>query len=726
VTAQRSDECRVMSDKQNAGYRLQATGNRKAAILASRLVASALAVFCLLPGAFCSQSGGSGHSTRCVGGMPVPCAPTDRVTRPTLGVYSANIDGAWGDSGPQVDEPFVNEFGEREVRATDGNIPGGLFIGDGWIGPVGWWFNYFSVYDRSFGGYYFYVPLDDSAGNRLFQLNANTMQVAPVCSIWPQCNMPYAGEWSFTTAGLMYYSSGSQILSYNYDTGAGPTLEYDFNNCPGLSGQSFYDLVVSSDDETFSVRNTTSLAIYSARYGKCYWLNNAGGLIGGTDNPTPIPASLPWPGPVTLGALSATSGSIPAGTYYVEESVFTDGSSYETLPSSPNSIALTSTGGIQIAAETNATNPIFVNVGKTCNVYVGTSSSGPFYRQLSSQTCSSTSTLSTYTASGAQPVSASTAGYGMHDGQINSSGQFGWTVPDNGANFNLFWQIYNPYGVETSTTNMCSATSGNCLGHISFGYNRAVYVESNPPSGGVPAHYDFGLVPLAAPTTQTRLHPSGPPFYNPFQAPRPECNATDTHTQWINANASDGMPMVVSSFVDSSNPPYSLMQIQCAWDHEIDAVATDGSGTTWRLAHNRASGLANPQATPDSSYNALSMPVCSSDGRFCLWATDWQSSLGTQTGEISSSNFCKGQSGCQWHPRTSYAHYQEIIDPNGNEEMATEAGTSGSSQPTWPTSSGGTVPDGGVTWQMGPGCNTAAPTGGQGVCRTDVFIVEVK
>jgi hypothetical protein len=74
------------------------------------------------------------------------------------------------------------------------------------------------------------------------------------------------------------------------------------------------------------------------------------------------------------------------------------------------------------------------------------------------------------------------------------------------------------------------------------------------------------------------------------------------------------------------------MSIQCAWDHEIDAVAPDGSGTTYRLAHNHATGLSQPGAAPDTSYNALSMPVESPDGRLVLWATDWQSSLGEQIG----------------------------------------------------------------------------------------------
>jgi hypothetical protein len=707
----------------NPVEKVQLTPSLKPQASSLKLVAVLLVAFCFLPSAFCSKTGGSGKARLCTGWMPAPCAPTDRVPRPQLGTYGANVDGTWSDSGPQVGVPFVNEFGEREVRATDGNIPGGSFIGDGWTGPVGWWFNYFSVYDTSIGGYYFFAPLDNGEGNRLFQLNGKTMQVTPVCSAWAQCNMPYAGEWSFVTPGLMYYSSSSQILAYDYDNSTGPTLVYDFANCPGLAGKTFYDLVASADDNTFSVRNTTILAVYSKRYGKCYWLNNAGGLIGGTDNPSPVAASLPWPGPVTLGALSATTGSIAPGTYYVEESVFTDGSSYETLPSAPVPVTVSTTGGIQIAAETNAANPIFQNVGKTCNIYAGTSATGPFYRQLSAQNCSNTLTVSSYTASGTQPVSVSSAGYGLHDGQINASGQFGWSVPDNGANFNLFWQIYNSAGVETNTTNMCSATSGNCLGHLSFGYNEAVYAESNPVNGGVPAHYDFGLVPLATPTTQVHVHLTGPPYYNPFSMP--ECNVTDTHTEWVNANAFDSMPFISSSFDDGANSPYSLMQIKCAWDHEIDATAVDGSGTTWRLAHNRASGLQNPDSSADSGYNALSMPVCSADGHYCLWATDWQSSLGTQTGEVTSSTFCGGAYGCQWHAGTSYLHYQEIIDSRGNEEMAAAAGTSGSSQPVWPTTIGGTVTDGSVTWQMGAGCNSAQTTSTQGTCRTDVFIVEI-
>lgn len=567
-----------------------------------------------------SQIRGSGRVVACAGGMPYPCSATDRVPRSNVRTdYATNIDGTWSDNGPQVRQVFINDFGNREVRVTDGIVPTtSNYGGDGWSGPVGWWINYFSVYDPSIdgtGGYYFFVPLDNGLGNELFTLNAKTMQVG-----W-QGLVSYAGGFSFLTPGLMYYATGAQVCSWNYDSGSGSgtcsdghgTEIYDFSTCPSLSGISgLGDLVVSHDDQTFSERTSNILAVYSSRYAKCYWVNVSSNQIGGTDNPTPISVTVPgWP-----------------------------------------------------------------------------------------------------------------SGYGYHDGIINASGQYGWLVPNNGGTLVDFWTIFGGSGVETTTINECTATSGSCQGHISLGYSKAVYVESNPPNGGVSPHYDFGLLPMGAPTTQTHVLTGGPPWYNPFV--NPNCNVTDTHTEWENVNVSDNTPFVESSFVDASNSPFSLMQIVCAWDHEIDAVSTDRSGVVWRLAHNRATGKNNPLAAIGSGYNADSMPVCSSDGKYCLWATDWQASLGTQTGEIGGGNYCQGPYGCEWQPGTAYALNQEVIDLNGNEEMTTMAGTSGSTQPVWPTTIGGTVTDGGVKWQMGAGCDTAQTRATAGVCRTDAFIVEVK
>ena len=54
-----------------------------------------------------------------------------------------------------------------------------------------------------------------------------------------------------------------------------------------------------------------------------------------------------------------------------------------------------------------------------------------------------------------------------------------------------------------------------------------------------------------------------------------------------------------------------------------------------------------------------------------------------------------------WTASHSYSQYKEIRDSNGNVEVATTGGTSGSgSHPTWPNTQGGTVTDGSVTWTL--------------------------
>ncbi len=54
-----------------------------------------------------------------------------------------------------------------------------------------------------------------------------------------------------------------------------------------------------------------------------------------------------------------------------------------------------------------------------------------------------------------------------------------------------------------------------------------------------------------------------------------------------------------------------------------------------------------------------------------------------------------------WMPMTTYSASAEIADSNGNTQQALNAGTSGpGAHPTWPTSAGGQVVDGTITWQF--------------------------
>jgi hypothetical protein len=570
---------------------------------------------------------------------PYTVAPTDRNPRPQLGNYGTNVDGSWHDHGPQVNKPFTNVFGLREVRVTDGMVPGGIEIGDGWRGPTNWWTTYFSqpgtFHDPTSGGsitgYLMTVTLD-GADNRLFILDPKTMSTYPYCEpTWPNCQMPYAGSWSYNVPGLMYFASGSMVESYNYATNLGPEVVYDFSQCPGaLPNNGGYDqlgeVFVSHDESTITVSiGNSMMATYNRNTGACHWLSTSEGM---TDAG---PASLqPW------------------------------------------------------------------------------------------------------------PAAANSTGFSMHNATISANGS--WVMVEPGepvsncsgsVNCSIFWQA------GTSTTTLCTIFGG-CAGHMALGQNKAFYVISAPATNGVsvPAHYDFGLFSMSNPTggnyhggPYIRLHPTGPPYFNQY-APNTECNVSDTHPDW---NTSDAQPIIVSSFVDQLVPGFSLTQIHCAWDHEIDAVASDGSGTTWRFAHNRASGLANQLSDPDTSYNALSMPVCSSDGKYCMWATDWNGALGTQTANTTIGGYYCTLS-CAWQPKTYYKRGQEILGGFGNEQVAIQAGTSGPTLPVLNPHNGGITHDGTVVWENQPGCNTAetlpvaagGSTLGKGLCRTDVFIVEAK
>lgn len=486
------------------------------------------------------RSGASGQaSTSSQASSPSPAAPAlyegDRTDRAVEAGYSTppgpNVDGAWSDAGPQVNTPWTNIFGLREVRVTDGNLPGGPF-GEAVRGPIAYWINYFSAYDRSVGGYYFDVPVDDGVGNKLYTIDPSTMKVSPVCRDWPNCNMPYAYDWSFTTPGLMYFFSGTKIESYNYDTpGVAPVIIYDFSTCPGLSGQGNVSNVYPNRAGTvFGVTIEGSvLASFNTGNNKCYWISSVTGDAGGTDNPTPVETDFPLPG---------------YSLHSADTSILGD----------------------------------WAMLTPAC------------------------------TGSGCPPT------------------------------YNIFWHIFDSAGNETTTTQLCTVFGG-CYGHLALGGSHAFYVIAAPQTSGVsvPPHYDFGLFPMSDPEGGTyasgsyvRLHPTGPPDFN-ASGPDPNCNVTGTHPAWNANDGSDSQPIIESSFVDELTS-YPLMSIQCAWDHEIDAVAPDGSGTTYRLAHNHATGLSQPGAPLASSYNSLSMPVESPDGRLVLWATDWQSSLGEQIG----------------------------------------------------------------------------------------------
>jgi hypothetical protein len=63
-----------------------------------------------------------------------------------------------------------------------------------------------------------------------------------------------------------------------------------------------------------------------------------------------------------------------------------------------------------------------------------------------------------------------------------------------------------------------------------------------------------------------------------------------------------------------------------------------------------------------------------------------------------------------WQASTPYAQDDAVrtTAANGHRYRATNAGTSGASEPTWPTTAGATVVDGGITWQEDGALSEAA------------------
>jgi hypothetical protein len=464
--------------------------------------------------------------------LPVVClqcfaqysvAPTDRTVRATLGVYPTNQDQGCADQGPPVATPLKNTFGLIFSRLTDG------CAGPSFSGPVNNWINYISVpgpaYLPNLGatitGYDVAVPEVNGVGSALFKVNSNTMKVYRWCnSAWSGCLMPYTGEFSYVTPGLLYYSSGTDVMEYNYDTSTGPSLVYNFTTCPGLLtvSQGGADVIYLSHDDSVIgnwMPNNHTFSVYNRTTGACNWFDLYSGTYGGTKG----------------------SGSL--ADQDLQDNTF-------------------------------------------------------------------------------------------HTATINSSGTwvyFQTAIPQSGL-YSFFWKV------GTSNAGVCEVYDW-CGGHMAVADQTAFYVISEPNPGGVPPHYDYGafsIVNYANESASNVVHliPSGPPTFNPDN-PDGTCNVTDTHPSWNRSG--DTTPIVVSSFVDETPPGgFSLMQIVCPWDHEIDAVASNGSGTVWRFMHNRADGLATPTSAPDSNYNALSMPSCSGDGKICIFATDWQQGLGTYQG----------------------------------------------------------------------------------------------
>ena len=88
------------------------------------------------------------------------------------------------------------------------------------------------------------------------------------------------------------------------------------------------------------------------------------------------------------------------------------------------------------------------------------------------------------------------------------------------------------------------------------------------------------------------------------------------HSSWLNSVTNPNAPILISRYGGSSCYQY-------AWAGEIDAAAVDGSNTVWRFAHTHNSD--------SSCYYGLAFAQISNDGRWALFSSPWDGTLGSDT-----------------------------------------------------------------------------------------------
>jgi hypothetical protein len=570
-----------------------------------------------------SQSPSSSESRSDSHCPDVYCADTSRTFRPESAI-----------APPAVNKVFRDpEFGSRIVRVTDemgidGSLPGFSFSSNS-SAEINEWGKFNPSLGPN-GGYYFYITTS-GGGAVLFSMDSSIMQVKSHCNGLPHCRLPSGGTFSYVDPNVIYghFDSNSAINSYNVATGKQTTI-YDLRKCPDLPGDlSGYrgSLANSGDDTKFSaysggkMQGWGSLVTYYDRTtDHCYWYDTGTGMVGGSGM-KPTRASVGVLAPPSAARLSAASGNLPAGDYYVQLSVNTvmHPDPGETLPSPESHIHLDSTGGIAVSPP-EIDNPYGLQLAGY-NVYIGRSP-GQETRQASIKNVTEPYTQSGNLEKGAALPKSTTAGYDIHNVRVSRDGKYVRIGPQNGLSL-IFW--------VPGTTNISACWSRGeghdgvasfCGGHKVMGFSHMIN------AGGPGSDSSLLLRPLADLNQINQLLPA--------EVTMPA--SMDSHWSWNNADPGDSTP-VCGAYSRSSfrlqgdgtrNPATNpVLSVRQAWDREIVCAATSGKPRVWRFAHHHATGACNDAAKDGSCFGAIAIGDVSQDGKFFLFSSDWDWSLGS-------------------------------------------------------------------------------------------------
>jgi hypothetical protein len=566
------------------------------------------------------------------------CAETGRQFKPETPIAT-----------PRVNQVFRDpDFGSRMIRVTDeggvkGNFPGFSFTSNASAETNEW--GRFNPSLGPNGGYYFYV-MTSGGGAVPLSMDASTMQVSPQCGSLPRCRLESGGSFSYVDPNVIYghFGSSNSIEAYDISSGKQKTI-YDFTKCPGLPGDiSGYPGAISNsgDDTKFSdyaggrMQGFGSVVtFYDRSTGHCYWYDTATARLGGSGMET-VSIKAGTLSPPAAPRLTSASGNLPAGDYYVQLTANTvmHPDPGETLPSPEVHIHLNSAGGVAISAP--EIDNRYGTIVTGYSVFIGTAS-GQEMRQVSALQVHRDYTQSAPLSKGASPPKISTAGYDVHNARLSRDGKVVKVVPQNGQAIYL-WQpgTVDVSACSTNGQSKAAEVASFCGGHTVMGYTHLI--NAGGPGGGT----SLLMRPINELTNITQLMPAE------ITVPA----SMDSHWSWNNADASDSTPVCGSysrsSFKlqgdgtrsSSTNPVLGVRQ---AFDREIVCASTSGPHTIWRFAHHHATGACNSTAKDGSCFGAIAIGNVSQDGKFFLFSSDWDWSLGSDphTGGCPASGRCR-------------------------------------------------------------------------------------
>jgi hypothetical protein len=187
------------------------------------------------------------------------------------------------------------------------------------------------------------------------------------------------------------------------------------------------------------------------------------------------------------------------------------------------------------------------------------------------------------------------AGWFMHNARILKNGKWARIVASSASTAGVyFWNI------ETLDVIPCNIGLGPdfCGGHQVMGFDTVINQR------GLGDGLDFAIRPMRNPA-------AAGPLITPLLTP--PSWGQDTHPSWNNVQADEKQPVCLAVYRADN-------LVQRAWDGEIVCVETDGvASTVWRFAHHRSQYLSfwdSPRAN------------VSQDGRFALFASNWELTLG--------------------------------------------------------------------------------------------------